>query len=70
MLLFHFIVSGLRLSGIGFKEFPLFLDLELLFPFYCLRFKAVGFRFSWIFFGFYTSSFFLHFIVFGLRLSG
>ena len=39
---------GLRLSGLGFLGFFLFLDLQLLFQFYYLWFKAVGFRFSWI----------------------
>ena len=49
---FHFIAFGLKLSGFGFEGFFLFLDLQLLFAFYCLWFKAVGFRFSWIFFCF------------------
>ena len=49
---FHFIAFGLRLSGLGFEEFSLFSHLQLLFPFYCLRIKAVGFRLSWIFFWF------------------
>ena len=47
---FHFIAFGL--SGLGIEGFFLFLDLQLLFPFYCFWPKAVGFRVSWIFFVF------------------
>ena len=50
--------------------FFLFFDLQLLSPFYCLWFKAVGFGLSCIFFCFSTSSFFIRFIAFGLRPSG
>ena len=50
---FHFIAYGLMLSGLGFDGFLLFFNLQLLFPFYCLSFKAVGFRPWWIFFVFY-----------------
>ena len=39
---FHFLAFGLRPSGLGFKAF-FFFELQLVFPFYCLRFKAVGF---------------------------
>ena len=41
---FHFIALGLRPSGLRFHGFFLFFELQLLFPFYCLRFKAFGFR--------------------------
>ena len=41
---FHFIAFGLRPSGLGYDGFLLFFDLGLLFPFYCLCFKSVGFR--------------------------
>ena len=40
----RFIAFGLRPSGLGFDGFFVFFDLQLLFPFYCLWFKAVGFR--------------------------
>ena len=50
---FHFIAFGLRPSGSRFDEFFLFFDLHLLFPFYCLWFKAVGFRLWWMFFLFF-----------------
>ena len=49
---FHFISFGLRPSGSGFDGSFWFFDLQLLFPFYCLWFKAVGFRLSCIFFVF------------------
>ena len=41
---FHFIALGLSPSGLGYDGFFLFFDLELVFPFYCLWFKSVGFR--------------------------
>ena len=41
---FHLIAFGLRPSGLGFDGFFVFFDLQLLFPFYCLWFKAIGFR--------------------------
>ena len=51
-------------------DFFLFFDFQRLFAFYCLWFKALGFRLGWLFFCFLTSSVFLHFIDFGLRPSG
>ena len=41
---FLFFVFGLNPSGLGYDGFFLFFDLGLFFPFYCLRFKSVGFR--------------------------
>ena len=42
---FHVTAIGLRPSGVGFDGyFCLLVDLRLLFPRYCLLFKAVGFR--------------------------
>ena len=41
---FHFIAFGLSPSGFDYDGFFLFLDLGLLFPFYCVWFKSVGFR--------------------------
>ena len=41
---FHFIGFGLSPSGLGYDGFSLFFDLGLLFPFYLLLFKSVGFR--------------------------
>ena len=41
---FHFIAFRLSPSGLGYNGFVLFLDLGLLFPFYCVWFKSVGFR--------------------------
>ena len=41
---FHFIPFGLSPLGLGYDGFFLFLDLGLLFPFYCLWFKSVGLR--------------------------
>ena len=49
-MIFHFIAFALRLSGLGFEGFWLFLELQLLPPFHCLRFKNVGFRLCRIFF--------------------
>ena len=46
---FQFIAFGFRPSGSSFDRFCLFFDLHLLFPFYCLCFKAVGFS-LWRFF--------------------
>ena len=43
---FHFIAFGLGPSGLDFHGFFLFFDLQLLCPFYCLWFKAVGLRLS------------------------
>ena len=65
----YFIAFGLRPSGSGFDCFFLFFDLQLLFPFYCLWFKAVGFRLWWIFFVFRlaASSPILSRLVWGLR---
>ena len=63
----HFIGFGLRPSG-SFLDAFFFFDLQLLFPFYCLWFKAVGFRLQWIF-CFSTCSFFSHFITISLRPS-
>ena len=67
---FHFIGYSLRLSGLGFNGFFLFLNLQLLLPLYCLFFKAVGFRIWWFFFCFSTCFFFFYFIAYGLRPSG
>ena len=69
-LFFRFIAFGLRVSGLGFEGFFLFLDLHLAFPFYCFLFKAVGFRFSWIFlvFRLATSFSILLPLVLGLRV--
>ena len=66
---FHFIAYGLRLSGIGFDGFFLFFNLQLLFPFYCLWFKAVGYKLWCIYLVFYLAASFFHFIEYGLRLS-
>ena len=41
---FHFIAFGLSPSVLGSDGFFLFFYLELLFPFYWLWFKSVGFR--------------------------
>ena len=65
----HFIAFGLRTSGLVSDGF-FFFDFQRLFAFYCLWFKAVGFRLRWVFVYFLTSSVFLHFIAFGLRPSG
>ena len=46
----HFIAFSLRPSGSSFDGFFLLFDFHLLFPFYWLWFKAVGFRLSWFFF--------------------
>ena len=51
-------------------DFCLFFDLQRLFAFYCLWFRALGLRLRWIFVGFLNSSVFLYFIAFGLRPSG
>ena len=67
---FHFIAYGLRPSGLGFDGFFLFFDLLLLFPFYCLWFKASVFRLWWTFFFFSIWCFFYHFIGYDLRPSG
>ena len=48
----------------------MFFDLQRLFAFYCLWFRAVGFRLRRIFVCFLTFSVFLHFIAFGLGPSG
>ena len=47
---FHFIAFDLSPSGLGYDGFVLFFDFELLFPFYCVWFKSVGFRQWSIFF--------------------
>ena len=67
---FHFIGFGLSPSGLGYDGFFLFFDLGLLFPFYCLWFKSVGFRLWWFFFCFLIWPFFTHFIALGLSPSG
>ena len=67
---FHFIAFGLSPPGLGYDGYFLFFDLGLLFPFYCLWFKSVGFRLWWIFFSFLFCGFFFHFIAFGLSPSG
>ena len=41
---FHFIAFGLSPSGLGYDGCFLFFDLGLLFPFYYVWFKSVGFR--------------------------
>ena len=41
---FPFIAFGLSPSGSGCNGLILFYDLRLLFPFYCLWFKSLGFR--------------------------
>ena len=41
---FHFIAFGLSPSGLGYDGCFLIFDLGLLFPFYYLWFKSVGFR--------------------------
>ena len=46
---FHFIALGLSPSGLGYDGYFLFFELGLLFPFYWLWFKSVGFR-LWFFF--------------------
>ena len=67
---YHFIGFDLRPSGSGFDGCSLFFDLQLLFPFFCVWFKAVGFRVLMDFFCLSTCSFSPHFIAFGLRPSG
>ena len=63
---FHFIPFGLSPSGFGYDGFFLFFELGLLFPFYWLWFKSVGFR-LWLFFlSFWFRTLFFHFIAFGL----
>ena len=42
-LFFHFIAFGLSPSGLGYDGFFSFFDLGLLFSFYSLWFKSVGF---------------------------
>ena len=69
-LFFHFIAFGLSPSGLGYDGFFLFFDLGLLFPFYCLWFKSVGFRLWWFFFVFLIWGLFFHFIAFGFSPSG
>ena len=66
----HFIAFGLRPSGLGPIDFFFFFGFLRLFAFYCLWFKALGFRLQWIFLCFLTGSVFLHLIAFGLRPSG
>ena len=66
----HIIGFALRQAGSSFDGFFLFFDFQLLLPFYCLWFMAVGFRLWRIFFGFSTSTFFSRFIAFALRPSG
>ena len=51
-------------------DFFLLFDLVLLFPFYCVWFKSVGFRLWWIFLCVLIWSFLFHFIAFGLSPSG
>ena len=41
---FCFIDFGLSPSSSGYEGFFLFVDLELLLPFFCLWFKPVGLR--------------------------
>ena len=48
----HFIAFGLMPSGLGSDGFFLLFDLQRSFAFYCLWFKAVGFKLPWIFFFF------------------
>ena len=67
---FHFIACGLSPSGLGYDGFYSFFDLRLLFPFYCLWFKSVGFRLWCFFFCFLIWGFFFYFIAFGLCSSG
>ena len=67
---FRFIAFSLRTSGSDFDGFSFFFNLQLLLPFYCVWFKAVGFRLWRIFFCFSTGSSFFDFIAFGLRPSG
>ena len=51
---FHYIAFGLSPSGLGYDGcFLFFFYLLLLFPFYCLWFKFVGFRLWGIFFCFF-----------------
>ena len=50
---FYYIVFGLSPSGLGYNGFVLFLDLGLLFPYYCLWFKTVELRLWRIFFVFW-----------------
>ena len=52
----HFIAFGLRPSASGFDGFSLFFDWQLLLPFYCVWFKAVGFRLWQIFFVFWLAA--------------
>ena len=63
----HSIAFGLRPSVLGCDGFFFVFWLRRLFAFYCLSFKALGFRLPWIFFCFLTSCVFLHFITFDLR---
>ena len=46
------VAFGLGLSCLAFEGFFLFVDLQFLFPCYCLWFKALGSMFSKIFFVF------------------
>ena len=48
----------------------MFFDLQRLFAFYCLCFRAIGFSLRRIFVCFLTFNVFLHFIAFGLGPSG
>ena len=68
--LFHFIAFGWSPSCLRYDGFFLFFYLGLLFSFYCLWFKSVGFRPWSIFFCFLIFGFYFHFIAFGLSRSG
>ena len=70
LLLFPFHCPWSKAVGFRLWWIFLFFAFQLLFLFYCLCFNVFAFRLWWIFFFFSTCSFFLHFIAYGLRLSG